>query len=386
VARPCRRKQEEDLAAARNGRSVPDFEEAYAAGRAGEKHELKPKATSNVGRGTLDDLRIRYCADMEVEVKTGAISALTLSGRQRALQQACDVKKGKHRLGALKADLPIEAFTCILDSYGTLTGAGEQALKALKAAYKWGASRGFPKASPVPQISTPHTGRGGATPWTPEDEKAFLERHRPGTMARLWFWLAKNMAGRIGDTFDIGPANIKMKKGRAYLGWQPKKKGSKYVKVPLMLELAEELERHQLHPDAFLVSEHCTPFASSGSLDNRVRKWIVAAGLTKKVKNKDGEVVDKATRSQHGIRKRTAHELAEAGATVYEIAARLSHSDFKSSAPYTRDVDRARLAESGFDRVQRARRRQGVPRPKNRGTPSAKVQQLQCSTEASGSP
>jgi hypothetical protein len=134
------------------------------------------------------------------------------------------------------------------------------------------------------------------------------------------------------------------------------------------------------------VSEHCTPFASSGSLDNRVRKWIVAAGLTKKVKNKDGEVVDKATRSQHGIRKRTAHELAEAGATVYEIAARLSHSDFKSSAPYTRDVDRARLAESGFDRVQRARRRQGVPRPKNRGTPSAKVQQLQCSTEASGSP
>jgi hypothetical protein len=48
-----------------------------------------------------------------------------------------------------------------------------------------------------------------------------------------------------------------------------------------MLELAEELERHQLHPDAFLVTEHGTPFASSGSLDNRVRKWIVAAGLTK---------------------------------------------------------------------------------------------------------
>jgi hypothetical protein len=184
---------------------VSGFEEAYAAGRAGETYELKPKATSNVGHGTLDDLRIRYCAAIEVEVKTGAISTLTLSGRQRALEQACNVKKGEHRLGALKAERPIEASTCILDSYGTLSGAAEQAMKALKDAYKWGATRGFPEPSSVLHVSTPHTGRGGATPWTSEDEKAFLDRHRPGPMARLWFWLAKNMAGRIGDKFDIGP-------------------------------------------------------------------------------------------------------------------------------------------------------------------------------------
>ncbi len=98
----------------------------------------------------------------------------------------------------------------------------------------------------------------------------------------------------------------------------------------------------------------------------------MAAGLTKKVITPSGEEEDKAARSQHGIRKRTAHELAKAGASVYEIAARLSHSDFKSSAPYTLNVDRARLTESGFDRVEGARQNQGVPRPRNRGTPSAK--------------
>jgi len=178
------------------------------------------------------------------------------------------------------------------------------------------------------------------------------------------------MAGRIGDTVDIGPRNIKLKDGRAYLGWQPKKKGSKYVEVPLMLELAEELERHDAHPDAFLTTSRRQPFASSGSLDNSLRDWIVAAGLVKTVINEKGEPEEKAARSQHGLRKRTAHELAEAGASVYEIAARLSHSDFKSSAPYVVDVDRARLAESGFDLVERARRGQGVPRNENRGTPS----------------
>ena len=350
----------------------PEFDEAYAAARVGEKYVLKPRTTPDSRRGTLDDLRAKYCAAMKIMVQVGDLSELTRSGRERALKQACDVQKGKHRLGSFKADLPEEAFTHILDSFGTKTGAAEQALKALKAAYKWGASRGFPKGSPVLQISTPHKGKGGATPWTPEDREAFLDHHPPGTKARLWFWLAENMAGRIGDTFDIGPRNIKLKSSRAYLCWQPKKKGSKYVEVPLMLELAEELERHDLHPDAFLVTDYGEPFASSGSLDNRVRKWVVAAGLTKKVITESGEEEDKAARSQHGIRKRTAHELAEAGASVYEIAARLSHSDFKSSAPYTLNVDRARLTESGFDRVEGARKSQGVPRPQNRGTPSAK--------------
>ncbi len=134
-------------------------------------------------------------------------------------------------------------------------------------------------------------------------------------MAQRWFWLAKNMAGRVGDTHDIGPPNIKLKDGQAYLVWQPKKKGSKPVEVPLMLELAEELEAGGVHEDAVLDNDYGRPFASSGSLDNRIRKWVIAAGLFKLVEEEDPKTkkkkkVKNPTRSQYGIRKATAHDLA----------------------------------------------------------------------------
>ena len=349
----------------------PEFDDAYAAAREGKKYERKP--SNKVSAKTLDDLRLKYVAAMQVMLSSGDLQQTTVDGRTRGLEKACDVKKGKVRLGSMKADLPEEAFYHILDSFGVQTGAAENTLKALKAAYKWGRPRGYSKNPEVFLVPSPHKGKGGAMPWTSGDEAKFLEHHGPGTMARRWFWLAKNMAGRIGDTHDIGPTNIKLKNGRAYLAWQPKKKGSKPVEVPLMLELANELQGDNLHDDAFLVNEYGRPFASSGSLDNRIRKWVLAAGLFKLVEEEDPETkekkkVKKASRSQHGIRKATAQELAHAGASVFEIAARLSHSDAKSSAPYVADVDRARLAESGFERVQNASAIQGVPRPKNRGT------------------
>jgi len=138
----------------------------------------------------------------------------------------------------MKADLPEQAFFHILDSFGDQTGAAENTLKALKAAYKWGRPRGFSNTAAVFQVPSPHKGKGGAIPWTPADEAKFLEWHGPGTMARRWMRLAKNMAGRIGDTPDIGPRNIKLKNDRAYLAWRPKKKGSKPVEVPLRLSLS----------------------------------------------------------------------------------------------------------------------------------------------------
>lgn len=140
------------------------------------------------------------------------------------------------------------------------------------------------------------------------------------------------------------------------------KKGSKFVKVPVMLELAEELDSAPVHEEAFLTTNYGKPFASSASLDNRVRKWIIQAGLfvhkdvldpktQKMVKEK------KATRSQHGVRKLVAHEIANAGGSVYEIMARLSHSDTRTAMVYTADFEREALAKQGFERVRNQRER-----------------------------
>ncbi|MDO5622429.1 MAG: hypothetical protein Q4G24_13270 [Paracoccus sp. (in: a-proteobacteria)] len=93
-----------------------------------------------------------------------------------------------------------------------------------------------------------------------------------------------------------------------------------------------------------------------------MQKWIIEAGLV------DSE--GKANRSQHGIRKRRAEEIVEAGGTVYEVMAHLSHSDPKTSAIYTQRVERARLAERAVRRMEGTQNDQGVPRPEIRGTPA----------------
>ncbi|RVV98883.1 hypothetical protein EKE94_08305 [Mesobaculum littorinae] len=130
------------------------------------------------------------------------------------------------------------------------------------------------------------------------------------------------------------------------------------------------------------------PFASKNSLGYRIAKWCVQAGLSKQVEvvsKKTGTTTKKRrfTRSQGGVRKATAHERAEAGANVYGIAARLSHSDFKSSAPYVRYIDRKCLAKVSLDRVEEAKLVQAVPKnPESR----APVVRKQGYSGKSGSP
>ena len=82
----------------------------------------------------------------------------------------------------------------------------------------------------------------------------------------------------------------------------------------------------------------------------------------------------RATRSQHGIRKARAIEIVEQGGSVFEVMSHLSHSEPKTSAIYTKRVDRAHLARQAADRVEAAGSVEGqevpesVPRMPGRGT------------------
>ena len=102
-------------------------------------------------------------------------------------------------MGELHADLPLAAFAHIQDSFGSRTGAAQTCLKALRAAYTWGKEQGYKGGEAVFDVRNTHRQKGGATPWTADDEQKFLDAHGPGTMARCWFLLAKNIAGRIGE-------------------------------------------------------------------------------------------------------------------------------------------------------------------------------------------
>jgi len=102
-----------------------------------------------------------------------------------------------------------------------------------------------------------------------------------------------------------------------------------------------ELKNHESR-DTYLVTQYGKPFASSGSLYNRVRKWIVAAGLV--------DTEGKAVRSQHGIRKGVAELMAEAGATEYELMATFGWTETNTASVYTKKADRRKGATSAAAR------------------------------------
>jgi hypothetical protein len=96
----------------------------------------------------------------------------------------------------------------------------------------------------------------------------------------------------------------------------PSKRGSSQVQLPLPWNFMLEVAGLPVGTPAYLLTDKGKPFASSGSLDNAVRKWIIAAGLCAPVRGEDGnQLLDsngkpkvRATRSQNGIRKGRAEQ------------------------------------------------------------------------------
>ncbi|MCA1776971.1 MAG: site-specific integrase [Loktanella sp.] len=345
------------------GPDEPGFHEHYDAARRGEKLETKkpPRAKT----GTLDAMCASFVTWMEKQVAGGKLSPLTLSGRKTGLKHARDtLDNDGDRMGSLDADLPEEAFIHIQDEFGSRTAAADTCIKALRAAYKWGSKRGYPKNSEVFDVPPIHKSGGGAISWTPEDVEKFLETYGPGTMARLWFCLAYATHSRIGDAPTMGPGNEVDYDGVRFVEWQPSKKGSAFVSIPMEEILVEELKFHEERP-TYLVTSYGRPFASSGSLDNRVRKWIIAAKLCVDAKDDEGKpiyegtgakkiVKKQATRSQHGIRKGVAALMAESGASEFEIMASFGWTEAKTAAIYTKKFKRRGSAASASKRMAAA--------------------------------
>jgi hypothetical protein len=201
------------------------FEEAYWKARAGLQPDAPDAPATTPEAHRLDNLIDRYLSALEAKVTAGSTSPGTLKGHRSLLRRASEVKDPLgRRIGSLSADLPREAFIAVMDSFGERTGAADNAIKAFRAAYRWGQDRGFPDHSPVFSISKQHINRGGAVPWSKDDAQKFLATHPPGTTARLWFWLAVNTMARIGDIYRLGPAHSQTFEEARFIGWQPEKR------------------------------------------------------------------------------------------------------------------------------------------------------------------
>ncbi|WP_420023901.1 tyrosine-type recombinase/integrase [Cereibacter azotoformans] len=179
------------------------------------------------------------------------------------------------------------------------------------------------------------TNPDGYHTWNEEEVERFLDRHGPGTKARLVILLALNTGMARQDLARVGRQHVKA--GRiAYR----RGKTSVAADLPILPELAVELEAALANwsdGQMLFITQDKRPVGyTPESLGNWFRDRCAEA-------NVPGAL--------HGLRKAGATRLAYAGATEWEIASYLAHKDTKTAAIYVKKANRARLADSGFAKL-----------------------------------
>ena len=175
------------------------------------------------------------------------------------------------------------------------------------------------------------TNPDGFHTWTDDEVNRFLDRHGPTTKARLVMLLALNTGMARQDLARVGRQHVKA--GRiAYR----RHKTAVAADMPILPELAEELRHVPRDRLLFVTQENSDKPYAVASLGNWFRDRCAEASVPG---------------SLHGLRKAGATRLANAGATEWEIASYLAHSDTTQAAVYTKKANRARLADSGFAKL-----------------------------------
>ncbi|HMQ40251.1 MAG TPA: tyrosine-type recombinase/integrase [Paracoccus sp. (in: a-proteobacteria)] len=177
--------------------------------------------------------------------------------------------------------------------------------------------------------------RGGYHTWTDAEVARFLTRHGPGTKARLAILIALNTGMARQDLCGANRDMLRVKNGKLRIEYARGKTGVA-ADLPVIPELAEELERLPPEQHIFLAKD-----------DLREAYKVTSFGNWFRDRCREAEVPG----SIHGLRKAGATRLADAGASDWEIASYLAHTDTTQASVYTRRANRSKLADSGFKKL-----------------------------------
>ena len=305
-----------------------DFSDHYRAGRAGI--EIKPEANpvDNTIKGSISWLVARYTLWLGEQVDLGLYTKATLMQRQSLLSRLSD------SYGNYKLDMPKSEIVQFRDTFASTPGAADNLVKAVRAMYAWALERHICDANPATGIGKINLQSNGAIPWTVDDLNAYRKIHHEGTTAHLCLTIFMFTACRISDAVLLGRSNEFERAGVRGLGWQPKKKGSAKVEIPMLPPLYKATRAATVQGSTYLLTEYGKPFESPEGLRNRFRKWCDEAGLR--------------NRTSHGIRKAAGNLLAQAGCTQYQIMSIHGHTQAKTSEVYTKGVERWKLASDAM--------------------------------------
>lgn len=306
----------------------PQFSEIYHAARAGVKLEPEASPEERAIRNSIGWLAAKYLSDMERQVKAGTASPLTLKKRRGIM----GVLTGRYADMAM--DIPTGRLVELRDEYSDTPARADSIIEGIRGMYRWATEREICSVNPAIGIARIDSGRGGATPWTADDLKKYRDHHKPGTTPHLALTLFMFTACRISDAVRLGRDDETMVEGIRALSWQPTKKGSAHVTIPLLPPLYRATRAETVTGKTYLLNYKGQPFSSPDSLGQMFRRWCREAGLE--------------NRSSHGIRKAAGHLLAQEGCSQYQIMTIHGHTQAKTSEVYTKGVERWRLAKDAM--------------------------------------
>lgn len=316
------------------GPTHPDFLHHYYAAREGLAWDAPPEKAEV--QQSIDWLMARYLKFLEDMVAANQMSAATLKQRRSIITRLCDfTDPSGERYGTFDMDAPTAAFIAVRDAWASTPGAADNLIKTIRAVYSWAMERDEIGHNPAVGIAPINKNpKGGATPWTPSDLRKFKATHTKGTSAYLWLTVQAFTACRIGDALWIGRKQEKTIDGQLWLEFQPRKKGSAFVSIPMLPPLVEATRASKIVGPSYILNDKGEPFKSVEALRVRVQRWCKAAGLV--------------GRSSHGIRKAMAETMAEAGSSQHQIMAVMAHTQARTSEVYTKGVQRRGLAAEGL--------------------------------------
>ena len=323
-----------------------DFCEHYLAARQGV--EIKANAagqqavaadnfrglspTDRSVRGSVAWLTFKHLDDLEKRVNAGLASPLTLKKRQLLFRQL------RSEYGEYSLEMPTSAIIRLRDKMSATPASADSMVEGIRTMYRWAVERGICEFNPAAGVGKIDPGQGGAKPWTMTDLKKYRDFHRPGTTAHLCLTLFMFTACRISDAVLLGRRHEFDRGGIRALGWQPRKKGSALVEIPMAPPLYRATRAATVQGATYLLTEHGKPFKSPDALGQKFRKWCRTAGLDR--------------RSSHGIRKAAGHLLAQEGCSQYQIMSIHGHTQAKTSEVYTKGVERWKMAADAMQTLE----------------------------------
>jgi integrase len=305
-----------------------DFREHYLAARRGIEvtPELAPEDLAITD--SVEWFVAKYLSHLEREVSAGITSPATLKQRRLLLGRIVE------RYGEYHFLIPQSVLVEIRDEHNQTPAQADNIIKSAKAAYTWAIERGLCSVNPAVGVGKIDKGKGGAVPWSIEELYQFRQVHPKGTKAYLALSLFMFTACRVSDVITLGRQHEFTFQGTTWLRWQPLKKGTRQVEIPMLKPLFDATRDVKIVGKTYVLNDYGRPFKTVDSFRNRFKRWCVTAGLP--------------DRSPHGIRKAAGSLLADAGATQHQIMAVHGHTNAHTSEIYTRGANRRRLASEAM--------------------------------------